>query len=200
MNGGIKKCINVALESLELWSNKKVAESWQLWLNELDMFFMIPEYFQIARKIKKYNDLLLKILAGQPDQDSKDAGLAAKWAIEQKEAVELNYKTMSDTFKAHDESSIRELALSSGLVSRILRRLSVVSGEKPRVLEEDKEEVVEELEEISLQRQGSSLKELDVASRVKNVRKGVGYSTNSSKPGEKFDVNAYIENKKQRND
>lgn len=31
------------------------------------MFSEIPQYFQIAIKNKKYKDLLLKILAGQPD-------------------------------------------------------------------------------------------------------------------------------------
>ena len=38
---------------------------------------------------------------------------------------------------------------------------------------------------------------MDVEKRAKQKRKGVGYST---KQGERFDVNAYIENKKQRND
>mmetsp|Transcript_6467 Transcript_6467/g.7747 ORF Transcript_6467/g.7747 Transcript_6467/m.7747 type:complete len:102 (+) Transcript_6467:433-738(+) len=86
--------------------------------------------------------------------------------------------------------------MQSGLITRILERLRVVSGEKPRVLEDAEEE---KLEEINLERQGSSSKpfEQDVASRAKAKRKGVGYST---KQGEKFDVNAYIENKKQRND
>jgi len=50
----------------------------------------------------------LKILAGQPDQDAKDESLSAKWAAEQKEAVELNYKILADTFKNHDEARLRE--------------------------------------------------------------------------------------------
>ena len=136
-NGGVKKFIYVALVSLEVWSNKKVADSWQQWLRELDIFSEIPQYFQIAIKNKKYKDLLLKILAGQPDQDAKDAALSAKWANEQKEAVELNYKILADTFKNHDEAKLREQAMSSGLIARILERLSVVSGEKPRIFEDD---------------------------------------------------------------
>ena len=81
-NGGVKKFIYVALVSLELWTDKKVAESWKQWLKELDMFSEIPQYFQQAIKDKKYKDLLLKILAGQPDQDAKDAVLSAKWMVE----------------------------------------------------------------------------------------------------------------------
>lgn len=88
--------------------------------------------------------------------------------------------------------------MTNGLITRILERLSAVSGEKPRVFEEEKEEV-KELDELDLVRKGSSGKafEQDVAARSKAKRKGVGYST---KVGEKFDVGQYLENKKLRND
>jgi hypothetical protein len=104
---------------------------------------------------------------------------------------------LADTFKNHDEAPLREQAISSGLIARILERLSVVSGEKPRVREDEKED--EEMDEIALEKKQSSNKafEQDVATRAKAKRKGVGYST---KQGERFDVNAYIKNKKQRND
>lgn len=100
--------------------------------------------------------MLLKILAGQPDQDAKDGALSAKWVAEQKEAVELNYKILADTFKSHDETALREQVMTSGLITRILERLSAVSGEKPRILEE---EVVEEnvvLDELDMSRKQSS--------------------------------------------
>ena len=143
--------------------------------------------------------MLLKILAGQPDQDAKDAVLSAKWVAEQKEAVELNYKILAETFKSHDEEGLREQALSSGLINRILERLGVVSGEKPRVFEAENEDAVEEMEELDLIRKASSGKanEMGVAERSKAKRKGVGYST---KLGERFDVGAYLENKKLRSD
>lgn len=111
--------------------------------------------------------------------------------------MQLNYKILADTFKNHDDATLREQAISSGLITRILERLSIVSGEKPRTYEEP--QIEPELEEIALEKQGSSNKafEQDVATRAKAKRKGVGYST---KQGERFDVNAYIENKKLRND
>ena len=193
-NGGVKKFIYVALVSLELWTDKKVADSWQQWPRELDCFSEIPQCLQQASK--KYWDMLLKILAGQPDQDAKDSALALKWHAEQKEAVELNYEILADTFRSHDEEGLREQAVASGLISRILERLSVVSGEKPRVFEEDKEGESADLDEIDLVRRSSSkAHEQDVATRAKAKRKGVGYST---KLGERFDVGAYLENKKQR--
>lgn len=161
------------------------------------MFSEIPQYFQQAIKDKKYKDLLLKILAGQPDQDAKDPAEKIKWETRQKEAVQLNYKILAETFKNHDDATLREQAISSGLITRILERLSIVSGEKPRTYEQP--QIEPELEEIALEKQGSSNKafEQDVATRAKAKRKGVGYST---KQGERFDVNAYIENKKLRND
>jgi hypothetical protein len=80
-----------------------------------------------------------------------------------------------------------------------LERLSVVSGEKPRIFEELKEVSAGDFEELDLAKKPSSNKvnEADVASRAKGKRKGVGYST---KLGERFDVGLYLENKKQRAD
>lgn len=122
--------------------------------------------------------------------------LSAKWVVEQKEAVELNYKILADTFKNYDEEALREQAISSGLINRILERLSVVSGEKPRVFDDNKEDDANiEMEELDMVKRISSgvAGEGDVAARSKAKRKGVGYST---KLGERFDVGAYLENKK----
>ena len=86
------------------------------------------------------------------------------------------------------------------MLGRILERLSAVSGEKARVFEDDQPDAeAVELEEIELGKKQSSNKafEQDVATRAKAKRKGVGYST---KLGERFDVGAYLENKKQRSE
>jgi len=58
---------------------------------------------------------------------------------------------------------------------RILDRLGAISGEKPRVFEEDaEEEKVEELVEPQLEKKESS----HDPNQTKKARKGVGYSTN----------------------
>lgn len=95
-------------------------------------------------------------MAGQPDIDSSDAALAAKWVNEQKDAVELNYKILADTFKQHDDKTLREKAISSGIIGRILERLSLVSGEKSRIFEETKEVAEEGLEELELSKKNSN--------------------------------------------
>ena len=43
--GGVAKIIRVAQESLKLWKKKELAESWDLWLKELDSFSNIPLFF-----------------------------------------------------------------------------------------------------------------------------------------------------------
>ena len=68
--GGVAKIIRVAQESLKLWKKKELAESWDLWLKELDSFSNIPLFFQMFLKNQKCKDLLFKILAGAPDQDA----------------------------------------------------------------------------------------------------------------------------------
>ena len=63
-----------------------------------------------------------------------------KWSDEQKAAVQFNYKILSEAFKISDDLKLRETALKSGLLPRILERLSAISGEKPRIYEETNEE------------------------------------------------------------
>ena len=94
---------------------------------------------------------------------------------------------------------MRQQAISCGFINRILERLSAVSGEKPREFVEDVAEE-EELEELPLAKKQSSLNEEKMfEARTKKKRGGVGYT--AVRHGEaKFDVGAYLENKKQRNE
>lgn len=84
--------------------------------------------------------------------------------------------------------------MKCGLLPRILDRLGQISGEKPRVYDEDnKEEEVKgpvKVEESNVMQQTE--KNTD-----KKKRKGVGYS---SKVGVTFNVTQYLENKKLRNE
>ena len=101
---------------------------------------------------------------------------------------------MSEAFSVSKEASLRETAINSGLLPRILERLSAISGEKARIFEEKEEEKLEEIlgEEPKL----SKAESVD-PNKTKAARKGVGYS---AKQGEIFNVGEYLENKKQRND
>jgi hypothetical protein len=94
---------------------------------------------------------------------------------------------------------MRDQAINCGLINRILERLSAVSGEKPREFEDVVEEpALEEMDDLPLAKKQSSINEEKAfEARTKKKRGGVGYS---AKQGERFDVGAYLENKKQRNE
>ena len=68
-----------------------------------------------------------------------------------KEALQINYKILGEVFTVTANSGgleLREKALACGLLPRILERLGAISGEKPRVWEEEEPEVVEEADPL----------------------------------------------------
>ena len=98
--GGVQSFIGVALTSLTYWKDQTAAESWRLWLKEIDSFSQIPLFFQIFLKNKSCKELLLKIVSSEPEKDSK-------WETEQKDAVQVNYKILSEIFAISNEGNIR---------------------------------------------------------------------------------------------
>jgi hypothetical protein len=190
--GGVAKIITVAIESMKLWKNKKLADSWEMWLKELDAFSNIPQFFGLFLKTHKSKELLFKILGGAPDQEDN----ASHWEKEQKEAVQVNYRILAEVFQQSGSVELREKAISQGIFETILDRLGKISGEKPRTYEEeisddDLEKALENADEMPLVKKQSKKAE------DRKARKGVGYS---AKQGETFDVAAYLENKKTRNE
>lgn len=186
----------MTLASLNWWKNEPLRESWGLWLKELDSFSDIPLYFQLFLKNNKCKELLFKVLQGEPDAQFEKKEDRTRWENEQKDAVQFNYKILSEAFAMSDGPKVREEAIKCDFLTRILERLGAVSGEKPRVLEEEDEveETTEEITEPTLKKE-ESLAE-DGKKKVKK-RKGVGYSTAQ---GQQFNVNAYLANKKARNE
>jgi len=88
---------------------------------------------------------------------------------------------------------VRESAINHGFISRILERLGAISGEKARVFES----AIESKEEEKTATVVQAKKEEYDPNVTQKARKGVGYS---AKQGEQFNVNAYLENKKQRSE
>jgi hypothetical protein len=133
------------------------------------------------------------VLSGEPDKNVD----SAKWEQEQRDAVQVNYKILAEIFGHTNDFNIRQTAIKAGFLERILERLGAVSGEKPRIYEDSESEDEEDLKGgdlPSLEKKASSIEEKN---KTRAKRSGVGYS---SKQGETFNVNAYLENKKQRND
>ena len=42
---GVKQIISVTLASLKMWTERSQAESWSLWLRELESFSELPLFF-----------------------------------------------------------------------------------------------------------------------------------------------------------
>ena len=142
--GGVKAIIQVTLQSLKLWKADEQAKSWELWLKELESFSEIPLFFQLFLKNTRCKDLLFKVLAGLPDTEITAEGskteAKTRWDEEQKAAVQFNYKILSEAFSISTDIKLRETAMKCGLLPRILDRLGQISGEKPRVFDEDSKE------------------------------------------------------------
>jgi hypothetical protein len=112
--------------------------------------------------------------------------------------VQINYRILGEVFSVSGGLELREKALACGLLPRILERLSVISGEKPRILEQDASASGDGGEpDGTNQAEESEKKDEPEKNTEKKKRKGVGYS---SKQGQAFDVAAYLENSKQRNE
>jgi len=90
---------------------------------------------------------------------------------------------------------LRDSAIKAGFLPRILERLSSVSGEKPRIIEAifESDDSDELLDSVPTLKREESRKE----DGTKKARKGVGYS---AKQGETWNVNAYFDNKKSKNE
>ena len=81
--GGVAKIIQVTIASLKLWKSRPLAQSWNMWLQELDSFSKIPLFFQLFLKNQKCKDLLFKVLAGQPDAElAADPNKKTQWEQE----------------------------------------------------------------------------------------------------------------------
>ena len=189
--GGVKTLIKGTLSSLQEWKNQKVADTWKLWLQEVQSFAEIPSFFKAFFKNRSCKELLFKVLSGEPDKDSD----SRKWEQEQKDAVQVNYKILAEIFAISNDQNIRDSAIEAGFLHRILERLGAISGEKPRKLEETSAEDEEDLDFY----EPAKLEKKESIDKQKNLKKpsGVGYS---AKQGETFNVVAYLDNKKQRNE
>jgi hypothetical protein len=157
-------------------------------------FAEIPSFFKAFFKNRACKELLFKVLAGEPDKENDNR----KFEQEQKEAVQVNYKILAEIFAISTNVQIRDSAIKAGFLDRILERLGAISGEKARQFEEDqeKEEEEETMNTPQLEKKDSSV---DKSNKPRAKRHGVGY-TSQNKHEQTFNVTAYLDNKKQRNE
>ena len=79
-------------------------------------------------KNKQCVELIFKLLAGEPD--TKES--SKQWEEEEQNAVKYIYQILKDFFESSQSTAVREQAITMGLLSNILERLSLVSKEEKR--------------------------------------------------------------------
>ena len=123
--------------------------------------------------------MLFQLLAGTPDDS--DASRAKKWDDEEKEAVKFIYQTLVGVLGSNS-SSVREIALKSGLLGRILDRVAMVAKENRRVWKVyQAEKQVDPKPDISPTKADDSNKKL-------RKKKGVGYASDNTGQNAKWDT------------
>jgi hypothetical protein len=68
--GGIMDLIKGAINALKLWKNRKIAEMWSLWLQEVESFSSLPQFFELLYKDREKKRLLFDLISGVPDIES----------------------------------------------------------------------------------------------------------------------------------
>jgi hypothetical protein len=113
--GGVQEILTVTQKSLNHWHNETERDKWKLWIAEVDSFSNLPYFFSLFIKNEDCKHLLFQLLAGTPDEQPD--------TIDDKVAVKYSYEILADMFKMSTDANLRELAYSSGLITRILERL-----------------------------------------------------------------------------
>ena len=176
--------IDLAMISLDEWNNKELAEISRTYLKEIINFSKLPNFLQLLIGNKKSTQLIFHIIKGIPDTEVNRNKV--KWNEIYQDAAAHCYSLVSKIFEDYNNVEVRENALKEGFIISILERVTKLSGEKPRKWEDEPDK-----KEIKIETKSPSKK---IAK--KEVRKGVGYST---EVGKIWDVDEYMESKKAKN-
>jgi len=115
---------------------------------------------------------LFDVLSGLPNTE-KDKEVY--WSEAQDQATKMIYKVLKQIFSWSKDANIRLKASESGLVTKILDRLIVMTGEKPwKLAEKEKEEVKEQ---NPIMPALPDLPSIPSDVKTKKGRSGVGYTT-----------------------
>lgn len=135
-------------------------------------------------------------MAGLPDVDetNKDQKKGEiDWDKEEQKAVKYSYEILGDVFKDEHDHKIRQFAYENNFIHSILERMAIVSKEKVREYVDEEEEVKEE---IVLKKKVSN----DDGKKEIRKKKGLGYGSDQTGDNKKWDVNLFIEEKKNKSE
>jgi hypothetical protein len=128
------------------------------------------------------------------------AAAAVNWDEATQRAIRFSYTSLSDIFSADGDVQMRKFAVDNGVLERILERIASVSREGKRVWVENLQ-LQQQAEQEETQVAKTAVKGEEEGKQKLEKKKGVGYGSDSqSGSSAKWNVNEYIEGKKQRSE
>ncbi|CAD8078852.1 unnamed protein product [Paramecium sonneborni] len=180
---GVNAMLSVIREGIGQWKNQQRANAWLQFLNELQSFCQLPNFFNLFMKNQQCVNLLFDLIAGPPDSNNNK-----KLEEEEQNAVKFIYTTLVNVFSASSGPEVRIKALEQNLIKQILDRIALVSKETKRVFRNV-------IEEQAVQEQLQKNNSLQKSTKQK---RGVGYASDNTGQNQKWNTIEYVEKKTQK--
>ncbi|CAK77506.1 unnamed protein product (macronuclear) [Paramecium tetraurelia] len=180
---GVNAMLSVIREGIGQWKNQQRANSWLQFLNELQSFCQLPNFFNLFMKNQQCVNLLFDLIAGPPDSSNNK-----KLEEEEQNAVKFIYTTLVNVFSASSGPEVRIKALEQNLIKQILDRIALVSRETKR---EFRNKVEEQVVQESPQKNNTLQKST-------KQKRGVGYASDNTGQNQKWNTIEYVEKKTQK--
>ncbi|CAD8160802.1 unnamed protein product [Paramecium pentaurelia] len=179
---GVNAMLSVIREGIGQWKNQQSANAWLQFLNELQSFCQLPNFFNLFMKNQLCVNLLFDLIAGPPDSNNK------KLEEEEQNAVKFIYTTLVNVFSASSGPEVRIKALEQNLIKQILDRIALVSKETKRVFRNViEEQIVQE-----------SPQKNNLLQKSNKQKRGVGYASDNTGQNQKWNTIEYVEKKTQK--
>ena len=194
--------INVAIAVVKTYQSAKSKRIWILWLQELQSFSELPNFFKYFSQDYEKSKTIYKLIGRNLDIDSSmNSAQAEKLGKEYEklctEHVKYTYKIIDEVFQKHTDRSLRDQCIQNGTFTKFLDRLAQLTGEKKRTKRTaglgDDLQIPEPVYNYSSSASSAQKKKEPGAASKK---KGVGYTTGV---GSAWNVQEYLESKEAKN-
>lgn len=180
---GMKTIIDVIKSSIKYWNKEKSRGFWSNWILDVNKFSELPSFFVNLIKHQKCFEIIFNLLCGIYDNDDILLTISV-------EANRYILEILNNCFEISTCSVLRSIAIEKGIFSTILSQLSLLTREKSRKKQDNKELASEKVENKS---------NIEVSTEKTTAckpKKGVGYGSDHTGDNKSWDISNYIENKK----
>ena len=115
------------MESVKSWKNAAAKRKWEDFLEDLQLFVQIPNFFELFIKNSECFSLLFEVVAGQPDEATNK-----NWEQQELKATRFIYQNLADIFRLDKSLELRSLDKHEGFLEVVLEKLAAISKELTR--------------------------------------------------------------------